>query len=91
MSKRIDQERAEDRREARIECGKERLRLAQLVLTAYAEGLGIAETAARIGKAEHTVWQVRVWLGVQSGRQWRAGGGTTGRLNTRKALEGVCP
>lgn len=71
MSARVDAERAEMAAEARIEAGKARLRLAQLVLTAYAEGLGLAETARRVGCERTTVWRIRVWLGVQSTSQRR--------------------
>ena len=90
MSARIDAERAADRQEARIEVGKERLRLAQRVLTAYVEGLGLRETADLLGRSRHTVWKIRVWLGVQSGRQ-HAAGRQAGRIANRRSIEGVQP
>lgn len=84
MSERVDVDRREASREARIETGKEQLRLAQLVLTAYAEGLGLAETARRIGRSRKTAWKLRVWLGVQLGSYSRGG-------QSRKTLQAVRP
>lgn len=68
-----DDERRETSREARIETGKEQLRLAQLVLTAYTEGLGLSETARRINRSRKTAWKLRVWLGLQLGSYSRGG------------------
>lgn len=82
MSASVDKERAEDAAAARIEAGKARLRLAQAVLTAYTEGLGLAATARRVGCERTTVWRLRVWLGVQSGE---------GRRDTRSRIEEVRP
>lgn len=93
MSAREDQVRREIAIEARIETGKERLRIAQLVLVAFTQGKSIAETAASIampsGKrmCRATAWRYRVWLGVQSGKQWKTAGERTGRRNTRGAIE----
>lgn len=91
MSKRIDMERAEDMRAARIEAGKDKLRFAQLVLTAYAEGKGLTETAQALGRSQALVWRWRVLLGLQTGRQHRGGERINGRLDTLKALEEVLP
>lgn len=91
MSARIDMERAEAAHEARIEAGKERLRLAQAVLVAFAEGLGLADTARRVGRGQQTVWRIRVWLGLDTGRSWRRTGKRTGRLSSRAAVEGIRP
>lgn len=81
----------EDREEGiqrRIEAGKEQLRLAQLTLTAFAEGLGLAATAKRIGRSRTVAWKLRVWLGVQTGKTH---GGRTGRRATRAAVLEVRP
>lgn len=67
----------------RLETGKERLRFAQLVLTAYAEGLGLADTARRVGASKQTVWRVRVWLGLQSTEKRRH--------DSRTSIEELCP
>lgn len=83
-------ERKKATREDRLEGGKEKLRLAQLVLTAWYEGVGIAETARRINKSTNTAWRLRVWLGVQNRRIEPSGKGL-GRIVTRRALEGVAP
>lgn len=83
MSARCDGERREWAQEARIETGKAQLRLAQLVLTAYAEGLDIAATAERIQRSRQTAWRLRVWLGVQSGR--------VGRRATKAQVEAARP
>lgn len=91
MSRAVDTERSEAAREARIEAGKERLRLAQAILTAYAEGLGIASTAARCCCSRNQVWKVRVWLGIQTGRQHRAGVRTMGHLKRRADIEELQP
>lgn len=91
MSARVDRERHETSIEARTEAAKERLRLAQSVLACFAEGLGLAATARRVGKSRVTVWRVRVWLGVQSGREWKATGKRLGAHHTRPAIEGVQP
>lgn len=88
MSAKVDKEVSDARRDERIERGKTQLRLAQLVLTAYADGLGIADTAERIGKSRTVAWKLRVWLGVQSGRQH---GKLTGRRATKAALLEVRP
>ena len=81
MSRRVDTERREASIEARTESAKDRLRLAQSVLTAYVEGLGIAATAQRVGRSRAVVWRVRVWLGVQR----------AGRRQTRGSIEEVRP
>jgi len=91
VSRRVDEERREAAVEARTEAAKERLRLAQQVLVCFVEGLGLKATAERVQLSPHTVWRLRVWLGVQSGRQWKAGGKRTGRLGTRAEVEGVRP
>lgn len=85
MSAKADTERSEARIAARIELAKAQLRLAQLVLTAYADGLGIAETAERIGRSRTVAWRVRVWLGVQSGR--RSNGVRAARASGRRATK----
>lgn len=91
MSTKVDNDRKLTSHEARVERGKAQLRLAQLVLTAYVEGLGIAETARRIQRSPTVAWELRVWLGVQSGRQHKAGVKPTGRHQTRKAIEELRP
>ena len=78
-------ERAEDSIASRIETGRERLRQAQGVLAAYVEGLGIAETAAKLRKSNATIWRLRVWLGVQTIKP------RGGRLDTRHAIEKAIP
>jgi hypothetical protein len=91
MSARIDSERRESAVEYRTDTAKERLRLAQMVLTCFVDGLGITATAARVGRDSTTVWRVRVWLGLQSGRQHRGTKRLTGRLKTRASIEAVTP
>lgn len=91
MSRRVDRERHEASVEARTEAAKARLRLAQSALTCFVEGLGLTATAARLGVSRDVAWKLRVWLGVQSGKQWRSGARTTGRRSTRAAIEGVQP
>lgn len=91
MSKRIDMERREDTLLRRIEVGKERLRLAQAVLTAYVEGITLADTARRLERSRQTVWRIRVWLGLESGTQWRGTGRRTGERLSRKAIEELWP
>lgn len=91
MSRVVDAERKEAAVEARTEAAKERLRLAQQVLTCFVEGLGLKATAQRVQLSPKTVWRLRVWLGVQSGRQWKAGVKRTGPHQTRAAIEGVRP
>lgn len=82
MSARVDSERAEAAREARIEAGKERLRLAQAVLTAYADGLGLADTARRLAISKQRAWRVRVWLGIQPAKC---------RRDARRVIEEIQP
>lgn len=91
MSRRVDAERREAAVKDRTDRANVRLRLAQQVLTAFVDGMGIEETALRLNVSRDAVWRVRVWLGVQSGRQWKATRVVTGRLSTRRALEGVQP
>lgn len=82
MSLRVDAERLEAAREARIEVAKDRLRLAQLILTAYAEGLGLADTARRLCISKQRAWRVRVWLGIQPAKC---------RRDARRVIEEIQP
>lgn len=91
MSAKVDDERKEASREARIERGKERLRIAQQVLTAYADGAGVTETARRIGRSVSVTWGLCVWLGVQTGRAHRGGVKRTGSRKTRRSIEELQP
>lgn len=91
MSAKVDNERKEAAVEARTEAAKERLRLAQQVLQCFVEGLGLADTARRVGVSRDAAWRLRVWLGVQTGKQWKSGARTSGRRNTRITIEGVQP
>lgn len=90
MSAKVDDERKEASRAARIERGKERLRLAQQVLTAYADGAGVTETSRRIGRSVSITWGLRVWLGVQTNRGRRKLKSTRRRV-TRRAIEELQP
>lgn len=74
---------------ARTEHGKDVLRIAQLVLTAFVDGLTAAETVERIGCSRTTVWKYRVFLGLETGR-W-ASRKPAGRLSTRARLLEVRP
>jgi DNA-directed RNA polymerase specialized sigma24 family protein len=63
VSERDDVDRREASREARIETGKEQLRLGHQVLAARTDGLTRSETARRIGCCRKTVWKLYLWLG----------------------------
>lgn len=89
MSRRVDIERQEAAVEARTETAKERLRVAQQVLVCFVEGLGLKATAERVQLSTTRVWELRVWLGVQSGRA-RAHA-RNGRFKSRASLEEVRP
>lgn len=89
MSRAVDAERKEAAVEARTETAKARLRLAQQVLTCFVEGLGLKATAERVQASTTRVWELRVWLGVQSGRA-RAQA-RNGRFKSRAAIEEVQP
>jgi hypothetical protein len=97
MSAKVDAERRGDSVEARTERAKNVLRLAQLVLTAFVDGKGCSETARGImmpsGRAmsRTTAWKLRVWLGLESGRQWKSTGKRTGPLSSKRALQAVQP
>lgn len=80
------QKRIEASVEKRTDAAKEWLRVAQLVLTAYVEGLTTMETARRIQRSRITAWRFRVVLGLETGRRWEATGKRTGRRDTRAAL-----
>ncbi|HEY1086326.1 MAG TPA: hypothetical protein VGE37_01480 [Archangium sp.] len=86
-----ERERLEDSIENRTEKAKERLRLAQEVLTAFVDGLDLPTTARRVGRSRATVHRVRVWLGLETGRQWKGTGKRTGRFDTVAAIRGVQP
>jgi len=90
VSARVDRERHEASIEARTEAAKERLRLAQHVLTCFVEGLGLKATAERVGVSTTRVWELRVWLGVQAGRP-REPGTVNGRFKRRADIEEVRP
>lgn len=82
-----------DREAARdelLDTGKEKLRLAQLLLADWYEGIDCAESARRRHVGRTTVWRWRVLLGVQN-RRIEPGSKSPGRLDSRGALEGVRP
>ena len=97
MSARTDAERAEDSRMARIEAAKAKVRIEMAVIAAYADAKTAAETAAGIEMpsgermSRRTAERLRIWLGLDSGRQWAATGKRMGRLNSRRDIEGVMP
>lgn len=73
--------------EARTAHGKDVLRIAQLVLTAFDEGLTVTETVERIGCSRTTVWKYCIFLGLERNRATRK----PRRLATRAKLLEVRP
>ena len=73
------QERAQAALEGRIERARVRLRQAEVVLSAHIDGLGLSDTARRLGSSRQTAWRYQVWLGLAHG----------GRLDSLRALREV--
>lgn len=68
MSRKTDEERKEEAVANRIESAKDKLRMAQVVLTDFVQEEPRRTTARKLGVSSTTVWRLRVWLGLEAQR-----------------------